>query len=864
MDRIKQHKSGAEKRKETLKRKLEQAGGHPRQRKITDSLLVVPSSTVVSSGLTGQQGQSQDQHPAAAEIETAVSEVCEDPELTISSVESSCETSAKKSKSLSSEPVTEVPEAADRTSPVLATAADLSEADGRTIMSSEEPSVLVTPPSSSVISDAFDISTVDFTVAISDTLKRKILLLGRFQPTKSWKGPLKLCGQKQRRVPAILLDQNVYSYMSYGLKSDSVFCVACSIFAKCSTTAPFIREGHSDWSNIVRHAERHVKSTVHVECVEAAVAFKQVCEGETLSIKQQLSMAYHNKVSKNREALISILKTICLCGKQNIALRGKTDVRSNFIALLQYKSEHDVVLREHLAHAPKNRRYISHRIQNELIDIIGCQIQETILTPCRKAKYLSVIIDETTDISVKEQVALVVLYVSSDGQRHEELISFEETADTTGETLYTLICKKLQDYGLDKIKVVGLGFDGASNMSGKVKGVQARFSVDVPTAQYVHCRAHCLNLAITYSCKEPNVRNIYAVVGDTIKFIGASAKRLHVYVSLDENADRLKKFCATRWGRHEETLGVFLDNIENVIDTLQYIMLHDTDKETSSKAQAFLGAIYNFSFLISLIVVHHYLKFTKPLSLSLQGTTNNLVEATNECAELVQMLRSQRSDGSTFKKLYENAVQLASEMDVDVKQPRTIGRQRHRANAPATTTFEYFEVNLHNTFLDHLITQLNDRLCGSISRVRAEMLLPQNLAKISHADCQHIKTAYNAFISDSDFDVELERWKWKHRDGNELMLKDCVNATRNLYPNLHNIFLVLLTMPVSSASAERSFSSLKRLKTYLRSTMGADRLTSLALMHIHKDTPVDFDRALQAFDGSGHRRIALAFESNFD
>lgn len=314
--------------------------------------------------------------------------------------------------------------------------------------------------------------------------------------------------------------------------------------------------------------------------------------------------------------------------------------------------------------------------------------------------------------------------------------------------------------------------------------------------------------------KEPNVRNIYTVVADTVKFIGASAKRLDVYVSLDESVDRLKKFCATRWGRHEETLGVFLDNIENVIDTLQYIMLHDTDKGTSSKAQAFLGAIYNFSFLISLIVVHHHLKFTKPLSLSLQGTTNNLVEATNECAELVQMLRSQRSDehGSTCKKLYENAVELASLMDVEVKHPRTIGRQRHRANAPATTTFGYFEVNLHNTFLDHLITQLNDRLCGSISRVRAEMLLPQNLAKISPADCQLIKTAYNAFVSDSDFDVELERWKWKHRDGNELMLnlKDCVNATRNMYPNLHNIFSVLLTMPVSSASAERSFSSLKR------------------------------------------------------
>ena len=65
------------------------------------------------------------------------------------------------------------------------------------------------------------------------------------------------------------------------------------------------------------------------------------------------------------------------------------------------------------------------------------------------------------------------------------------------------------------------------------------------------------------------------------------------------------------------------------------------------------------------------------MSFSLQGTTINLIEATNLCAELVQMLQSQRLDCLTFKKLHENAVQLAFEMDIDVNHPRTIGRQRH-------------------------------------------------------------------------------------------------------------------------------------------------------------------------------------------
>jgi hypothetical protein len=43
---------------------------------------------------------------------------------------------------------------------------------------------------------------------------------------------------------------------------------------------------------------------------------------------------------------------------------------------------------------------------------------------------------------------------------------------------------------------------------------------------------------------------------------------------------------------------------------------------------------------------------------------------------------------------------------------------------------------------------------------------------------------------------------------------------------------IMLTMPVTSATAERSFSVLRRLKTYVRSTMNNDRkLSSLALMH---------------------------------
>ena len=74
---------------------------------------------------------------------------------------------------------------------------------------------------------------------------------------------------------------------------------------------------------------------------------------------------------------------------------------------------------------------------------------------------------------------------------------------------------------------------------------------------------------------------------------------------------------------------------------------------------------------------------------------------------------------------------------------------------------------------------------------------------------------------------------------------DAVNPV--LCPSIDTILCIRLTMPVTSATAERSFSVLRRLKTYVRSTMNNDRLSSLALMHIHRDFSVDLDKVMEKF-----------------
>ena len=103
-------------------------------------------------------------------------------------------------------------------------------------------------------------------------------------------------------------------------------------------------------------------------------------------------------------------------------------------------------------------------------------------------------------------------------------------------------------------------------------------------------------------------------------------------------------------------------------------------------------------------------------------------------------------------------------------------------------------------------------------------------------------------------DAELEMWQHTTEDH----LCQLLTHTNTMFTNIHTIFSVLLTMPVSTATAERSFSCLRRLKTYLRSTTNETRLSSLALMNIHHDIPINSDNVLSDFDSCGIRRLPLS------
>ena len=250
-------------------------------------------------------------------------------------------------------------------------------------------------------------------------------------------------------------------------------------------------------------------------------------ESGHLSVEQRLQSHAANTIQKNRQILSSIIKCIIFCGRQNIPLRGHRSESSpysgennfatsgnpgNFQCLLQFRIDAgDVLLQDHFSNADKNAQYRSPTIRNDLIAACKQWIQEKIINEVKSSKYFAVCADEAADISNKEQ--LVLRFVDSSGSIREEFIEFIHCdSGTSGAAISEKILSGLEQLGLDPKDLRGKGYDGAGNMAGRIQGAAARITEQYPSAYYVHCGSHALNLCVVSACTVQSVRNMHGTL----------------------------------------------------------------------------------------------------------------------------------------------------------------------------------------------------------------------------------------------------------------------------------------------------------------------------------------------------------------
>ena len=165
-----------------------------------------------------------------------------------------------------------------------------------------------------------------------------------------------------------------------------------------------------DWKNAVGSKRgiltNHELSKTHQGAMLAAANFTAVSRREIESVKESLSRGYSEIVKKNRKIVLA---------KRGIAFRGNWDSAAmkengNFEFFIKWLAKYDESLSEHLSTAAKNARYLSPQIQNEMINCLGESIRNALVTDIRKSKFISVMADESSDVSMTEQLAVCIRY----------------------------------------------------------------------------------------------------------------------------------------------------------------------------------------------------------------------------------------------------------------------------------------------------------------------------------------------------------------------------------------------------------------------------------------------------------------------
>ena len=208
-----------------------------------------------------------------------------------------------------------------------------------------------------------------------------------------------------------------------------------------------------------------------------------------------------------------------------------------------------------------------------------------------------------------------------------------------------------------------------------------------------------------------------------------------------------------------------------------------------------------------------------------------------------------KNDGC-WEKVWNRIEQVAASVNVTMVKPRTANIQRHRANAAANlgvdqNPSDYYKINVYYRFIEHVIGELESRFSDNHKGlIASQSLLPVHLPMLTESEVDAIHTYYGRFLSypeKAKLVTEVAEWK-KNYDSvtaderpktASLALAECWPQT---FPAIGKILTIFLTTLFGSVSCERSFSALRRLKLWTRSSVTEERLSGLAMLLIQRDT----------------------------
>ena len=393
---------------------------------------------------------------------------------------------------------------------------------------------------------------------------------------------------------------------------NKLFCWPCLLF---SSNRGVLTTGYNDLNHLTTSMAKHLCSQAHINCALILKTFGKTRIDLLVDEQKNQNVTRHNQqVSENREILERLIDTICFIGSQEIALRGndesqKSENKGNYVELINLIAKYDSKLAAHLAKDSVFKGTSNH-IQNDLIKSIADVLRDFIDLEIQNAPFLSVMLDEATDIKKKSQLSLVFRYVDKKGVAKERFYKFwdvsdDRTAAAISNKLIEII--KLKNWGN---KLIAQTYDGAAVMSGELNGTQARVRTEFPNALFVHCNAHVLNLVLSQSVSFiSEVKVFFTTLSALSAFFAQSTKRTYL---LDQVVKRrLPTISTTRWNFSSRLVNVVHYHYNDFIILFEE-MINDPDTWGADAIQArgFLQFLNVFGTVFLLNIFDKFFSFT--------------------------------------------------------------------------------------------------------------------------------------------------------------------------------------------------------------------------------------------------------------
>ena len=179
------------------------------------------------------------------------------------------------------------------------------------------------------------------------------------------------------------------------------------------------------------------------------------------------------------------------------------------MSCIKYLAEFDCFLKTHLENYKNCGKgkvnYLSNTTFDEFIGLMASHVRDTIINDIKEAKYFSLIVDSTPDVSHVDQLSFIIRYVDKTHKIQESFLDFVQIEKHDASYLENTILSKFAEMSLDIKNCRGQTYDNAANMSSIYNGLEAKIKIHSPSAVFIPCAAHSLNLignAASESCSK--------------------------------------------------------------------------------------------------------------------------------------------------------------------------------------------------------------------------------------------------------------------------------------------------------------------------------------------------------------------------